>query len=158
MKIRTGTKMLPVAAAAATLLALSGCGAAPSGQAVASSPAGGADGAPTALTVGTGGQLSNADVDLGMSEGLFEQSGLEVSVKTLTAGSSAVPQLLEGSLQFAAVDLATAITATQQNVGITAVAPPMQACLPDRNRGSRRPPTWSARRSRSTSSAEPPRS
>jgi NitT/TauT family transport system substrate-binding protein len=58
-----------------------------------------------------------------MSQGTFAKAGLAVTPQTLTAGSNAVPLLLKGTMQFATVDLATAITATQQNVGVTAVAP-----------------------------------
>jgi NitT/TauT family transport system substrate-binding protein len=82
-----------------------------------------AAGASTTITVGTSGQLSNVDVYLGMSQGTFAKAGLTVTPQTLTAGSNAIPLLLNGTMQFAAVDLATAITATQQNVGVTAVAP-----------------------------------
>jgi NitT/TauT family transport system substrate-binding protein len=77
----------------------------------------------THITVGTSGQLSNVDVYLGMSQGTFAKAGLQVTPHTLTAGSNAIPLLLKGTMQFATVDLATAITATQQNVGVTAVAP-----------------------------------
>jgi NitT/TauT family transport system substrate-binding protein len=77
----------------------------------------------TKITVGTSGQLSNIDVYLGMSQGTFTKAGLKVTPQTLTAGSNAVPLLLKGSMQFATVDLATAITATQHNVGVTAIAP-----------------------------------
>jgi NitT/TauT family transport system substrate-binding protein len=77
----------------------------------------------TKITVGTSGQLSNVDVYLGMSQGTFTKAGLSVTPQALTAGSNAVPLLLKGSMQFATVDLATAITATQHNVGITAIAP-----------------------------------
>ena len=77
----------------------------------------------TNITVGTSGQLSNVDVHLGMSQGIFAQAGLNVTPQTLTAGSTAIPLLLQGTMQFATVDLATAITATQQGVGVTAIAP-----------------------------------
>jgi NitT/TauT family transport system substrate-binding protein len=82
-----------------------------------------ARGGVTNITVGTSGQLSNVDVYLGMSQGIFAKAGLRVTPQTLTAGSNAIPLLLKGTMQFATVDLATAITATQQNVGVTAVAP-----------------------------------
>jgi NitT/TauT family transport system substrate-binding protein len=114
-----------VAAALGLTVVLSACGGSDGGSTgtgTGTSASTGAGGL-TDITVGTSGQLSNVDVYLGMSEGIFAKAGLKVTPQTLTAGSNAVPQLLNGSMQFATVDLATAITATQQNVGITAVAP-----------------------------------
>jgi NitT/TauT family transport system substrate-binding protein len=104
------------ASAAATIVALAACG----GSGGAAKDAGTAV---THITVGTSGQLSNVDVYLGMHEGTFTKAGLAVTPQTLTAGSNAIPQLLKGTMQFATVDLATAIAATQQNVGVTAIAP-----------------------------------
>jgi NitT/TauT family transport system substrate-binding protein len=100
----------------ATLTACGGSDAKPNADAASS-------GATTNITVGTSGQLSNVDVYVGMSQGTFSKAGLNVTPQTLTAGSNAIPLLLKGTMQFATVDLATAITATQQNVGITAIAP-----------------------------------
>jgi NitT/TauT family transport system substrate-binding protein len=82
-----------------------------------------APGTPTALTVGVSGQLSNADVYLGISKNVFTDAGLSITPQVITAGSNAIPQLLSGQMQFATVDVATAINATKQNVGITAIAP-----------------------------------
>lgn len=106
---------LRAASAAVTLgVALAACGGPDGASAV---------GGTANITVGTSGQLSNVDVHIGMSQGIFARAGLTVTPQTLTAGSTAIPLLLQGTMQFATVDLATAITATQQNVGVTAVAP-----------------------------------
>jgi len=110
------------ASAAVTLgmiATLTACGGTTGASNVAATSSGGT----TNITVGTSGQLSNVDVFLGLGEGIFAKAGLEVTTQTLTAGSTAIPLLLQGTMQFATVDLATAITATQQNVGVTAVAP-----------------------------------
>jgi len=98
---------------------LTGCSNAPSTptEAEASGPVA-AD-----IVIGTGGQLSNADVFLGISEGLFEEQSLTATTQILTAGSDAIPLLLNGDLNFATVDMGTAINAAQQNIGIVTVAP-----------------------------------
>jgi NitT/TauT family transport system substrate-binding protein len=100
------------------VVSMSACGSS-AGPSNGVDPAGGI----TKITVGTSGQLSNVDIYLGMSQGTFTKAGLKVTPQTLTAGSNAVPLLLKGTMQFATVDLATAITATQQDVGVTAIAP-----------------------------------
>jgi NitT/TauT family transport system substrate-binding protein len=112
MRLRTWT-----APAALAIVALAACGGSSGGGSKAAGTG------MTSITVGTSGQLSNVDVYLGMREGTFTKAGLKVTPQTLTAGSNAIPLLLNGTMQFATVDLATAITATQQDVGVTAVAP-----------------------------------
>jgi NitT/TauT family transport system substrate-binding protein len=113
------------AAIAATLsatVALAACGSSGGeAQDAGASSAGG--GGVTNITVGTSGQLSNVDVYLGISQGTFAKAGLKVTTQTLSAGSNAIPQLLKGTMHFATVDLATAIAAERQNVGIVKVAP-----------------------------------
>ncbi|MEV6609779.1 ABC transporter substrate-binding protein [Kutzneria sp. NPDC051319] len=78
---------------------------------------------PTAVTVGIPGMLLNADVFLAEQNGTFAGAGLAVKNQVITAGANAVPQLLNGSMQFGVVDVPTAIIATQQGVGISVVAP-----------------------------------
>jgi NitT/TauT family transport system substrate-binding protein len=57
------------------------------------------------------------------SKGYFGEAGLTASVKIQTTGANAVPQLLNGGLQFAAVDVPTAIMAVAQKLPIQVVAP-----------------------------------
>jgi NitT/TauT family transport system substrate-binding protein len=118
MSVKVRVRATAAAALLGAILTLSACG----GSGGGGSTSGGAGSGAVAITVGTSGQLSNVDVYLGMRQGLFAKAGLKITPQTLTAGSNAIPQLLKGTMQFATVDLATAITATQQNVGITAVA------------------------------------
>jgi NitT/TauT family transport system substrate-binding protein len=123
MATRLTTRRLAVALAttAAIAMTLSACGGSGSGASAggaASSAAG-----PTAIAVGNGPFLSNVDLYLSNSKGYFSDAGLETDIKVLTAGSNAVPQLLNNSLQFAAVDVATAITAVAQHLPIEVVAP-----------------------------------
>jgi NitT/TauT family transport system substrate-binding protein len=77
----------------------------------------------TTIAVGNGPFLSNVDLYLSESKGYFGEVGLKADIKVLTAGSNAVPQLLNNGLQFAAVDVATAITAVAEHVPIEVVAP-----------------------------------
>ncbi len=104
------------------LLGLAACGG--SSSARASSAAGAATSAsPVAVTAGNGPFLSNADLYLTKQKGYFSRNGLTVTIATLSAGANAVPQLLNDSMQFAAVDMPTAITAVAHHVPITIVAP-----------------------------------
>jgi NitT/TauT family transport system substrate-binding protein len=120
MKIsRTPRRIAAASVALAVVAALAACSGTPA------APANSSQAAPknADITIGTGGQLSNADILLAQSQGYFKADGLTAKVQILTAGANAIPQLLNGSMTFATVDLATAITATAQNIGITAIAP-----------------------------------
>jgi NitT/TauT family transport system substrate-binding protein len=78
---------------------------------------------PTSLTVGIPGLLLNADVFLAEQNGTFASAGLTVKNQVISAGTNAVPQLLNGSMQFGVVDLPTAVIAAGQGVRISVVAP-----------------------------------
>jgi len=117
-----------VALAAATL---AGCTSSTTPSSSGSASAGG--GAVKAdIVVATGPTMSNANVYIAESEGIFEKNGLTATNETLTAGSDAIPQLLSGAWTYAAVDTATAITAVQQGVGVVAVAT-QQVGVPERD-------------------------
>jgi NitT/TauT family transport system substrate-binding protein len=105
-------------------MVLAACGGSdsPSSKTASGAPAGAA-GATTTIAVGNGPFLSNVDLHLTESKGYFGEVGLKSDIKVLTAGSAAVPQLLNNSLQFAAADVGTAITAVAQNLPIEIVAP-----------------------------------
>jgi NitT/TauT family transport system substrate-binding protein len=116
------TRRLALAATTSAIaMTLAGCG----GSAPTTSTGGTAAAASsvTTIAVGNGPFLSNVDLHLSASKGYFSEGGLKANIKVLTAGSNAVPQLLNNSLQFAAVDVATAITAVAQHVPIEVVAP-----------------------------------
>jgi NitT/TauT family transport system substrate-binding protein len=112
--------VLAITAIGATV-ALAACGSASSDSAATASTLSKAS--PTAVTLGVPGLLLNADVFLAEQTGAFTDAGLNVKNQVITAGTNAVPQLLNGSMQFAVVDLPTAIIAAQQGVGIAIVAP-----------------------------------
>lgn len=75
------------------------------------------------VVVATGPTLSNTNVYLGESQGIFTSHGLTATNATITAGPDAIPQLLSGAWTFAMVDTATAISAAHQGVPVIAVAP-----------------------------------
>jgi NitT/TauT family transport system substrate-binding protein len=110
--IASGTALL-----AATALAACGSGPSPVGTSASSVSA------TAQVVVGVGPNVSSADFYLGKKQGYFAKAGLDVTPQVLTAGANAVPQLLSGKMHFAAVDTGTAISAAQQNIGITAIAP-----------------------------------
>ncbi|MDQ1659160.1 MAG: NitT/TauT family transport system substrate-binding protein [Cryptosporangiaceae bacterium] len=112
----TSRAVLGIATTAALLLTQAACTGSPG----SSSPA--ATGS-TSITVGNGPFLSNADLYLSERKGYFGEVRLKTAVTVLTAGSNAVPQLLNNGLQFAAVDVATAIAAVAQHLPIEVVAP-----------------------------------
>jgi NitT/TauT family transport system substrate-binding protein len=112
--------ILGVAAVSATV-ALSSCSSSSSPK--TGTPDAVSSAHPTSVTVGVPGLLLNADVFLGEQDGAFTKAGLTVKNQVISAGTNAVPQLLNGSMQFGVVDLPTAIIATEQGVGISVVAP-----------------------------------
>jgi NitT/TauT family transport system substrate-binding protein len=99
-------------------MTLAGCGGG-----AGSTDSGMSSSGPTTIAVGNGPFLSNVDLYLSERKGYFGEVGLKADIKVLTAGSNAVPQLLNNSMQFAAVDVATAITAVAEHVPIEVVAP-----------------------------------
>jgi NitT/TauT family transport system substrate-binding protein len=111
-----------------TLLAATAIGAAVALSACSSShpaaaPHSVASSVPSSVTVGIPGLLLNADIFMGEQNGSFTKAGLTVKNQIISAGTNAVPQLLNGSMQFGVVDVPTAIIAAQQGVGIAVVAP-----------------------------------
>src|SRR4051794_38405286 len=88
---------LALAATSAFAMTLAACGG--SGSSVSTggkpSPAGGA----TTIAVGNGPFISNVDLHVSDTKGYFKAAGLKANIKVLTAGSNAVPQLLNNSLQ-----------------------------------------------------------
>ena len=118
------TRMRPAAIIAAlAALTLAGCASPPPSATPTTAPSSEGGLVTSDIVIGTGGQLSNADVFAAIADGHLEDQGLTATTQILTAGSNAIPQLLSGELTFATVDMTTAINATQQNVGITVVAP-----------------------------------
>jgi len=117
---RSLPKVVLALTAITSSVALSSCSSSPSAAVAQSSLS---SSSPVSVTVGIPGLLLNADVFLGEQNGTFANAGLTVTNQVISAGTNAVPQLLNGSMQFGVVDLPTAIIAAQQGVGIAVVAP-----------------------------------
>jgi len=118
MKNRT-SRLLGIGAAAflaSTLVACSGGAAPQSGGGDAPS-----SDEPTPITVAQYPVMSNAAVNIGVNEGIFEEHGLDVTLETITSGPDSVPLLLSGDLTFTSIDVPTLINATKENVGLVAV-------------------------------------
>src|SRR5207244_6847752 len=124
--------VLGVAALSATV-ALSACGSSGSSSSGAQKPL--SSSSPTSVTVGVPGLLLNANIFLAEQSGAFKRAGLNVKNQVISAGTNAVPQLLNGSMQFGVVDTPTAIIAAEQGVGIAVVAPIAVGSSSDRGFG-----------------------
>jgi NitT/TauT family transport system substrate-binding protein len=86
------------------------------------SSASGASGASTTLKVGTSPTLSNASLYLAGENGLFTSHDLAVTMQLETSGAEAVPQLLNGQIQFTAADPLGALVAISEKVPLVIVA------------------------------------
>jgi NitT/TauT family transport system substrate-binding protein len=104
-------------------VALSACGSSSSSSDHPATQTSLSSSSPTPVTVGVPGLLLNADIFVAEQTGAFTGAGLAVKNQIISAGTNAVPQLLNGSMQFGVVDLPTAIIAAQQGLGIAVVAP-----------------------------------
>jgi NitT/TauT family transport system substrate-binding protein len=102
-------------------LLAAGCGSASEGAtgtaATASGPAG-----TTALKVGTSPTLSNASLYLAIGNSLFKGHSLAVTTTPESSGAEAVPQLLNGQIQFTATDPLGALVAVSEHVPVVIVA------------------------------------
>jgi NitT/TauT family transport system substrate-binding protein len=101
------------AAALVAVIALAGCSG-PSAPAATSKPA-----KLTTITVGVSPSTASAAVYLAEQKD-FAANGLVVKLSTLQSGAQAVPQLLNGGLQFALGDTGGTISASSNGVPITA--------------------------------------
>jgi NitT/TauT family transport system substrate-binding protein len=110
---------MAIACTVATALAACGSSGNPSSADGTGSTAAG----DTTITVGTGPFLSNIDLYLSDRKGYFGEVGLKADIKVQAAGNFAIPQLLNGDLQFATVDVPTAVMAVGQHLPIQVVAP-----------------------------------
>jgi NitT/TauT family transport system substrate-binding protein len=115
------TRRLLLTVATASAMTLAGCdGSVSPGSMAGTSPEAGGG---TTISVGHGPNLSNADLYLAESKGYFGEVGLKADMKVQAAGSNAIPQLLNDGLQFAVVDVPTAITAIAQNLPLQVIGP-----------------------------------
>lgn len=78
--------------------------------------------AATPLKVGTSPTLSNASLYLAVDNGIFKEHKLAVATQPVTSGQEAVPELLNGQIQFTAADPLGALVAVSQHVPVVIVA------------------------------------
>jgi NitT/TauT family transport system substrate-binding protein len=123
------TCRLLLATTVTSAMTLAGCdGSVSPGSTAGTSPEAGGR---TTIAVASSSFLSNGDLHLSESKGYFSEVGLKADIKVLTAGSNAVPQLLNNGLQFAAVDVGNAIMAVADRLPIEIVAPHTVGCPGD---------------------------
>ena len=111
------TRLTALAAAAAALLALTGCSAGTS----PSTPDAGADDV-IAINVGITPIINAANVYVGMEEGIFERHGLDVTPVVVQNTSTAIPSLINGELQVALINAVAAVTAGSKGLPIQIVS------------------------------------
>jgi NitT/TauT family transport system substrate-binding protein len=116
--MRTSTPL--IALAAVGLLALSGCSG--PGTPPASSPAD-APAETTELTVGVIPIVDVAPIYLGVSQGFFEEEGLDVTLELAQGGAAIVPAVVSGEYQFGFSNVTSLLLATSNDVPLKAVAP-----------------------------------
>jgi NitT/TauT family transport system substrate-binding protein len=75
----------------------------------------------TKLTVGTSPTISNASLYLPTEDGTFAKNNLDVTPVVIQSGAQAIPQLLNGQIQFAAADPLSSILAISKNVPLEIV-------------------------------------
>jgi NitT/TauT family transport system substrate-binding protein len=79
--------------------------------------------APVVMKVGHGPNTSSLDLQYAMKKGYFKDAGLDVSYEVLTSGSQAIPQLIGGQLQLAAVDTIVTLQARNRGINVISVSP-----------------------------------
>src|SRR5260370_22604662 len=77
----------------------------------------------TKLTVGTSPTISNASLFLPTEDGTFAKNNLDVTPVVIQSGAQAIPQLLNGQVQFAAPDPLSSILAISKHVPLGLVVP-----------------------------------
>lgn len=92
---------------------------------------------PVQVKIGVPGSLSGIAARYAAEKGYFKEAGIDAVIIILTAGSAAVPQLLGGQLNFAAIDSVVTMTARSKNIPLVMTAPnTMGIENPDRGYGN----------------------
>lgn len=102
------------------LLAVSACGSSGSPEGEAEEPA--ASGELTPVTVGVIPIVDVAPIYLGVSEGIFEEAGLDVTLELAQGGAAIVPAVVSGDYQFGFSNNTSLLLATDNGVPLKAVA------------------------------------
>src|SRR5258708_39718119 len=112
-----------LAGAVVLCLAAVGCSSSPKAASTTSSGATSATtpAQATKLTVGTSPTISNASLYLATEDGTFAKNNLDVTPVVIQSGAQAIPQLLNGQIQFAAADPLSSILTISKNVPLEIV-------------------------------------
>jgi NitT/TauT family transport system substrate-binding protein len=108
-------RLAPLALTAALV---TGCGSRDGGQAAAAKSGGGA----TTVAIGISPTVASAPLFTPGAQKLFTREGLTLKTTVMTSGAAAVPQLLNGQLQFAMSDPVAAVLAAGRKVPIRIAA------------------------------------
>ncbi|MEE2522445.1 ABC transporter substrate-binding protein [Pseudarthrobacter sp. J75] len=115
---RRSTRTWGTAVLAMVLLAGTAACSAPAGQPDAQS----SDSVKT-IRVGASASLTSTSLHLGLSEGIFEDAGLEVEITPITSLSEGLTQVMSGSLDYAFGDVHNTILAQSQGMPVAVAAP-----------------------------------
>jgi len=112
------TRILTGALLAGVLSLSAACGGDSGGQASDTASKGGT----TALSVGVTGLTTDAPLYIADKMGWFKEEGLNVEISTAGGAAAVIPSLVNGERQIGAGNLISIIKATEQGIGIRAVA------------------------------------
>ncbi|MCW4466938.1 ABC transporter substrate-binding protein [Glutamicibacter sp. MNS18] len=118
MKSKTTRRILATATAAAALV-LTSCGS----SANPSSETAGAEGELTAVTISIPPSVFAAPMHLGLSEGIFEKHGFDVTLQPGTSMAEMMPLLMNGESQYIFADLHNTVIAKEEGMPIAVGAP-----------------------------------
>lgn len=120
---RTATRRLFAATAALAALALTGCGGSATSSAPSSAASSTTDGKLTAVTISIPPSVFATPMYLGVSEGVFEKHGFDVTLQPGTSMAEMMPLLMNGKAQYIFADLHNTIIATEEGMPIAVGAP-----------------------------------
>ncbi|WP_026535388.1 ABC transporter substrate-binding protein [Arthrobacter sp. H14] len=114
-------RKLPIALAAASVLAVSACGSgSPSGGGGSDDGGAGGEGGGdlTPISVGVIPIVDTAPIWLGEEKGFFEEEGLDLELQTTSGGAAAVPGVVSGDFDFAFGNIVSVMVATDQGLDL----------------------------------------
>ena len=103
-----------IAAMAASVLTLSGCGGPSDDQA--------ADGKLTAITIATQPIVDSAPLYLGREKGFFAEEGLDLKIENAVGGAAVVPGVMSGTLDFGRGNLLSTMVAIDKGLPLQCIA------------------------------------
>jgi NitT/TauT family transport system substrate-binding protein len=122
MKIR-GIRGSILAAAAASLLALTSCGGGEDTPTEGDQGAGQGNGELTEVSIGVIPIVDVAPIYLGVQEGIFEEHGLDVELTLAQGGAAIIPAIQSGDFDFGFSNITSLVIAKAQGLPLQLVAP-----------------------------------